>query len=48
MTPVPQKGSRMVLFGGRGPQRLMRIWASFGGSMPTRASRAGRFWSREA
>ena len=42
--PVPQKGSYKVVRSG--PARLIMIWASLGGSMPTRASRAGLSKSR--
>ena len=45
-TPVPQKGSSKTPDLAPLVARFMRIWASFGGSMPTKASRAGRAWSR--
>lgn len=43
---MPQKGSKRQEPLGNGPQRLIKIWASLGGSMPTLASLAGRPWSR--
>ena len=48
ITPVPQNGSSTVPVLAPLVARLMRIWASLGGNMPTKASRAGRLKSRLA